>query len=237
MPRAVVVIPALNEAATIGRVVDAVRAALPEATVIVVDDGSSDATGAVARAEGAEVLRLPFNAGIGVAVQCGLRAAIVLDAEVVLRLDGDGQHDAAALPALLAAVAGGADYAIGSRFAAGAPPGFRSSFARRLGIRWFVRLLALLGMGRITDPTSGFFAAGRRAAEFLAAHYAPDYPEVDAVVRLVRYGFRVTEVPVAMRERTDGASSIGSLAAVGYMLRVTLAIVLSSLDAIARRRP
>jgi len=226
----VVVIPALNEAATISAVVSGARAAAPGAMVVVVDDGSTDRTAELAAAAGAEVLRLPFTCGIGTAVQAGLRFAVARGADRVVRLDGDGQHDPADAARLLAAVAGGADYAIGSRFCDRAASSWRPSLFRRLGIRWFAAALRLAGARGVTDPTSGFFAANARAARFLAEHYASDYPEVDAVVRLARRGLRLLEVPVAMRERGGGVSSIGALGAVGYMVKVTVAILLGWFD-------
>jgi glycosyltransferase involved in cell wall biosynthesis len=225
-----VIVPALNEAASIGGVVRAARSVLPGAHVIVVDDGSIDATGDEARAAGATVLRLPFNCGIGVAVQTGLRLAVAQGAERVVRLDGDGQHHASDVARLFAALEDGADCAVGSRFLAPDRDGYRPSWTRRLGIRWFARVLGWAGTSAVTDPTSGFFAANARAARFLARHYAPDYPEIDAVVRLARGGYRLVEVPVSMSPRVAGASSIGPLAALGYMLRVSVAILMSRLD-------
>jgi len=226
----VLVIPALNEAATIATVVAGARAAAPGAIVVVVDDGSSDRTAQLAAGAGAEVLRLPFNCGIGTAVQAGLRFAVAQGAERVARLDGDGQHDPADAAHLLAAVGEGADFAVGSRFRDDGAASWRPSLLRRLGIRWFAAALRLAGVRGISDPTSGFFAANARAARFLAEHYASDYPEVDAVVRLARRGFRLVELPVAMRERGGGVSSIGPLAAVGYMVKVTVAILLGWFD-------
>ncbi len=225
----VAVIPALNEAATIAAVVAGARAAVPGVLVVVVDDGSSDHTAELAAAAGAAVLRLPFNCGIGTAVQAGLHFAVAEDAERVVRLDGDGQHDPADAVRLLAALAG-ADFALGSRFRNGSAVGWRPPFFRRLGIRWFAAALRLAGARGVTDPTSGFFAANARAARFLAEHYASDYPEVDAVVRLARRGFHLVEVPVAMRERGGGVSSIGPLGAVAYMVKVTVAILLGWFD-------
>ena len=225
-----IIIPALNEAASIGNVVAAARSALPAAVVLVIDDGSTDETARAAAAAGAEILRLPFNCGIGAAVQAGLRFAIEHRAGLIARLDADGQHDPADLNALAAAIEQGADYAIGSRFCDARQPGYRSSFVRRLGIRWFAALLRLVGAHGVADPTSGFFAANARAAAFLAAHYASDYPEVDAVVRLARSGFRIVEVPVSMHERTGGISSIGGILALVYMVKVTVSIVIGWLD-------
>src|SRR5438128_3328851 len=204
--------------------------------VVVVDDGSTDRTAELAAAAGAEVLRLPFTCGIGTAVQAGLRFAVALGAERVVRLDGDGQHDPVDAARLLAAVGEGADYAVGSRFRDGAAASWRPALVRRLGIRWFAAALRLAGARGVTDPTSGFFAANARAARFLAEHYASDYPEVDAVVRLARRGLRLLEVPVAMRERGGGVSSIGALGAVAYMVKVTVAILLGWFDTPPSRR-
>src|SRR5437867_12255362 len=176
--------------------------------VVVVDDGSTDRTAELAAAAGAEVLRLPFTCGIGTAVQAGLRFAVARGADRVVRLDGDGQHDPADAARLLAAVAGGADYAIGSRFCDRAASSWRPSLFRRLGIRWFAAALRLAGARGVTDPTSGFFAANARAARFLAEHYAADYPQVDALVRLARRGFRRAEAPGPLRARRGGASSL-----------------------------
>jgi glycosyltransferase involved in cell wall biosynthesis len=234
-PPLAVVIPAFDEAASIGAVVAAARAALPGATLIVVDDGSGDGTAEHARRAGAEVLRLPFNCGIGVAVQAGLRFALGHGAAMVVRLDGDGQHDPRDAAKLVAAVEAGADYAIGSRFLAGGTGGYRSSPVRRVGIGWFAAVLRLVGAGGVTDPTSGFFVANAAAARCLAEHYASDFPEVDAVVRLARQGFRLTEVPVVMRERSGGQSSIGTVTAVVYMVKVTVAILVAWLDTLALR--
>jgi len=219
-PRTLVVVPAFNEAASVGRVVAEARA-LPQAPdVVVIDDGSSDGTG-----DGvpARVVRLPFNCGIGAAVQTGIRLALDDGYDFVARLDGDGQHDARVLPALLALLhAGQADFVVGSRYVE--REGFQSSRPRRLGSRWFRLLLRLACGQQVSDPTSGLWAANRRAAALLAAEYASDYPEVDALVLLARSGCRIVEVPTVMRERTAGTSSINAPRALYYMLKVTVAL-------------
>jgi len=229
--RTVIVVPALNEEGSIGAVVTAARRALPGGMALVVDDGSQDATAAEGRRAGAQVLQLPFNCGIGVAVQTGLRAAVDAGADVVVRLDGDGQHDAAEIAKLVAAVEAGADIAVGSRFLVPAA-GYRSSPLRRVGIRWFAFVLRLVGAGTVTDPTSGFFAANRRTAQLLARHYASDYPEVDTIVRLARWGYRRVEVPVEMHERQAGSSSIRGTAIIVYMVRITAAILVTWLESV-----
>ena len=223
--RTLVVVPAFNEAASVGRVV-AEACALPQAPdIVVIDDGSSDGTG-----DGvpARVVRLPFNCGIGAAVQTGIRLALDDGYDFVARLDGDGQHDARVLPALLALLQSGqADFVVGSRYVE--REGFQSSMLRRLGSRWFRVLLRLACGQQVSDPTSGLWAANRRAAALLAADYASDYPEVDALVLLARSGCRIVEVPTVMRERTTGTSSINAPRALYYMLKVTVALGIGSL--------
>ena len=223
--RTLVIVPAFNEVATVGRVVAEARA-LPQAPdVVVVDDGSSDGTGA---GVDTRVVRLPFNCGIGAAVQTGLRLALDDGYDLVARLDGDGQHDARVLPALLAVIESGqADFVVGSRYVE--REGFQSSMLRRIGSRWFRVLLRLACGQQVSDPTSGLWAANRRAATLLAADYASDYPEVDALVLLARSGCRIVEVPTVMRERTAGTSSINAPRALYYMLKVTVALGVGSL--------
>jgi len=223
--RTLVVVPAFNEAASVGRVVAEARA-LPQAPdVVVIDDGSSDGTGT---GVDARVVRLPFNCGIGAAVQTGLRLALDDAYDLVARLDGDGQHDARVLPALLSVLESGqADFVVGSRYVD--REGFQSSVLRRIGSRWFRVLLRFACGQQVSDPTSGLWAANRRAAALLAADYASDYPEVDALVLLARSGCRIVEVPTVMRERTAGTSSINAPRALYYMLKVTVALGVGSL--------
>ena len=165
--RALVLLPAFNEAARIGRVLGGIRAAAPEATVLVVDDGSADDTAGVARAAGARVVRLPFNLGAGVAAQTGYKFAVREGFDCVVHLDSDGQHEPADIPALLAVIARReADVAIGSRFLGGAD--YRAGALRRTGMGVF-RLLAWLLTGvRFSDVTSGFRAFGRDVIHFVA---------------------------------------------------------------------
>ena len=226
--RVLLVVPAWNEAGGVGRVVAEARALAERPDVLVIDDGSRDATAAVAAAAGARVVRMPFNCGIGAAVQTGLRFGLERGYAVIARFDGDGQHDPRALAALLAPLAAGtADFVLGSRYLTG--EGFQSGAARRVGIRWFSALLRFACGLHVTDPTSGCWAANRRAAEVLAIEYASDYPEVDSIVHLAKRGCRIAEVPVAMREREAGVSSIAGLRALYYMLKVTLALLVGQL--------
>ena len=223
--RRVAIVPALNEEATIARVVDELRAFDAGLDVVVVDDGSVDRTAEAAAARGARVLRLPFNLGIGGAVQTGFRYAFEHGYDLAVRVDGDGQHDPAQLAAVLAPVLrGDADIAVGSRFAAGDPAGYRSSRTRRLGIRVLAAVVSRLAGQRVTDTTSGFQALNRRGIALFARDYPHDYPEVEATVMVFRHRLRLVEVPVAMRERGGGRSSITALRSVYYMVKVLLAL-------------
>jgi glycosyltransferase involved in cell wall biosynthesis len=227
--RLVAVVPAWNEEGAIGRVVDEINAFDAAATVVVVDDASTDETAHVAQAHGATVLRLLFNVGIGGAVQTGLRYARDEGYEVAVRLDGDGQHDASELGKLLAPIhAGTADIVIGSRFV---DPGgsYRPPFARRMGIRVFARLVSLLGGQKVTDTTSGFLALDRAGIELFAVEYPHDYPEVEATLVALRSGLRLEQVQVEMRERQAGSSSITFVRSLYYIVKVTLAVLVASL--------
>jgi hypothetical protein len=227
--RVAAIVPALNEAEVIGRVVEEIRAADPRIDVVVVDDASSDETAEVARALGASVLRLPFNVGIGGAVQTGFRFAVAQGYDLAVRLDGDGQHDAREIPKLLGPVErGDANIVIGSRFAE-AGGTYRPPFARRIGIRVFARLVSLLGGQRVTDTTSGFIALDRLGIQLFARDYPHDYPEVEATLVALRSGLRLAQVQVEMRERETGASSITFLRSLYYIVKVMLALLVSSL--------
>ena len=216
--------PAYNEAANVGRVVDELRAFDPSIDVVVVDDGSPDDTATVARAHGARVLRLPFNLGIGGAVQTGFRYAFEHDYELAVRVDGDGQHDPAQLDRVIAPVlAGEADIAVGSRFVE-ASQGYRSSRSRRVGIRLLALVVSRIVGRRVTDTTSGFQALNSKGIALFARDYPHDYPEVEATVMVSRHRLRAVEVPVSMRERSSGRSSITAVRSIYYMLKVLLAI-------------
>ena len=222
--RRVAIVPAHNEEASIAGVVREIRAFDPGLEVVVVDDGSVDRTAALAADAGAHVVRLPFNLGIGGAVQTGFQYAFAHGFELAVRLDGDGQHDPQELPRLLEPLlAGDADVVVGSRFAA-RDRHYRATFARGLGIRLFARIVSLLVGQRVTDTTSGFQALNRRGIALFAADYPHDYPEVEATVMVHRHRLTMKEVPVRMRERAAGASSITALRSVYYAAKVLLAL-------------
>ena len=224
-PRTIAIVPAHNEEGAIGGVVDEIRAFAASFDVVVVDDGSSDATASVAGAHGAAVVSLPFNLGIGGAVQTGFKYALAHGYARAVRLDGDGQHDPAELTKLLAVLDQDlADIVTGSRFAGEAGSGHQPPFLRRAGIVFFARLVSLLTRQRVTDTTSGFQALNLRGIALFAGDYPNDYPEVEAIVLVFKHRLRLVEVPVRMREREHGESSITFLRSVYYMLKVTLAL-------------
>jgi len=219
----IAIVPCLNEEGSIGGVIDEIRSFDAGFEIVVVSDGSVDRTAEVAAEHGARVLRLPFNLGIGGAVQTGFRYAWENGYELAVRVDGDGQHDPAELPKILAPVlAGEADSAVGSRFAGS--DGHRSSRSRRVGIRILARTVSALVGQRVTDTTSGFQVLNRLGIQLFAADYPHDYPEVEATVMVIKHRLRLIEVPVTMRERTHGRSSIRGFSTVYYMAKVLLAI-------------
>jgi glycosyltransferase involved in cell wall biosynthesis len=223
--RVAVIVPAFNEAPNLPRLGDALRAHAPGCDVCVIDDGSTDDTARVAARLGWTVLRLPVNLGIGGAVQAGYLWALEQGHDVAVQIDGDGQHDPAFLPALLAPLEGGAaDVVIGSRFLG--EGGFRSTAIRRAGIRYLSWFLRLRCGARVTDATSGFRAAGRRAIELFARYYPSDYPEPEAIALAKRAGLRLAEVPVRMSDRAHGRSSITALRTLYYLVKVSLALVI-----------
>jgi len=200
---------------------------VPGIDVCVVDDGSTDATAEVARGLAVTVLCVPVNLGIGGAVQVGYQWARDHGYDVAVQVDGDGQHDATFLPALVEAVTSGrAGLAVGSRFAGPRVAGaFRSTWSRRAGIRYLSWMLRLRCGARVTDPTSGFRAAGRPAIELFARSYPPDYPEPESIAVAARAGITVIEVPVQMSERLHGSSSISAWRSFYYLIKVSLALL------------
>ena len=223
------IVPAWNESGAIGKVVDEIKGFDSAIDVVVIDDCSTDDTAEVAESRGATVLRLPFNVGIGGAVQTGFRYALEEGYEVAVRLDGDGQHAASEITKILGPVdAGDAGLVIGSRFV-DRDGTYRPPFARRIGIGVFARLVSILGGQRVTDTTSGFVALDRAGIELFAREFPHDYPEVEATLVALRSGLRVTQVQVDMRERTTGSSSITFVRSLYYIIKVMLALLVASL--------
>ena len=225
-------VPALNEEDSVAEVVSELRREAPDFDVLVVDDGSDDATAERATAAGAAVLSHPFNLGIGGAVQSGYRYAYLHGYEVAVQVDGDGQHDPAQLSKLEQGLArSGADLVWGSRFLEDA--GYSVPRLRRAGRVIFARVVSLITRRPITDPTSGFRIANRRGIELFARDYPHDYPEVEAILMAHSHDLEISEVAVTMRRRETGSSSINMVNAGYYMVRVLLAIFVG----LFRRRP
>jgi hypothetical protein len=223
---ALVIVPAHNEAEALGGVLDELRRDAPECDVLVVNDGSTDASAGVARRAGVPVLDLCFNLGIGGAVQAGFKYALERGYTFAVQVDGDGQHRAGEIASLLAPVrAGECELAIGSRFLTGGE--YEGSGWRRAGTGFLSLVCRLVTGQRITDATSGFRAFGPRALRYLASYYPADYPEPEAVVLLSRRGLAIREVPVRMRPRAAGRSSIRGPLAVYYMAKVSLSLLLA----------
>jgi glycosyltransferase involved in cell wall biosynthesis len=237
IPPTLVIVPAYREAGRVGAVVRAARA--QGLDVLVVDDGSPDTTGMEARAAGAVVVQHPFNLGYGVALHTGYHYARRHGYEWVLQMDADGQHDAAMLPRLAAALSAGADLAIGSRYLDGsAPP---TSWLRRCATRVFARI-ATLGTGTaISDPTSGFQGLSARAlAAVTHDGYPEDFPDTDVLIELSRSGLALREVPVRMHQRQGGLSMHRGARLAYYAYKMLLTLLLlpvrrSAPDTVARR--
>ncbi len=223
--RVLIIVPAFNEARSLPGVLGALREACPTYDICVVDDGSSDATAALAARAGATVLRHAFNLGIGGAVQVGYLWARDHQYDAAIQIDGDGQHDPSYIEAAIEPLTGDrADMVIGSRFLE--TGGFRSTLVRRAGIRYLTWFLRLRCGARMTDPTSGFRAAGRKAIALFAAWYPSDYPEPEAIAFATRNHLRLCEVPVRMVAREHGESTINAWRALFYLVKVSLALVL-----------
>jgi glycosyltransferase involved in cell wall biosynthesis len=232
--RYLAVVPAYNEAETVGSVVNSIRLHAPLFDVLVVDDGSTDRTGDVARSVGARVVRPPFNLGIGGAVQCGFMFAAEHDYDYVVQVDADGQHCAEEIQKLLDAMRADPtiDMICGSRFLT-KEHGYPAPISRRTGIHLFAFLLSRIIGQRVSDPTSGFRLYNRRGIALFARDYPHDYPEVEAVLMVHFHRLRMTEVPVRMLRRGGGLSSIRSGKSVYYMVKVLLAVFIG----LARKRP
>ena len=231
--RLLVIIPALNEEASLARVIAGLKAAASWADVLVINDGSRDGTARVAEAAGARVVTLPYNLGIGAAMQTGFIFARDHGYDFVVQVDGDGQHEPREIDVILKPVlAGEADVVAGSRYIENR--GYITPWQRRVGIVILASLISLAVLRRVTDPTSGFRASNRRAIEYCARTYPSDYPEPESVVQFARADLRIREVPVTMNPRYGGQSSITPFRSFYYMVKVVLAICIDLLRQTAK---
>lgn len=226
--RTLVIIPALDEEESLPHVLAALRTELPELDVVVIDDGSTDATAQVARAGGVAVVSLPYNLGVGGAMRTGFRYALRLDYDRAVQLDADGQHDPTDVVRLLGELDAGADLVVGSRFATG-DGHYVVGRTRRTAMRVMRRAVRIVSGRDFTDPSSGFRAFSRPMLEVFAANYSVDYlaDTVEALLTAVRSGMRVVEVPVTMRVRAGGAPSTRNVKLVYHYLRLLVVVVTS----------
>jgi glycosyltransferase involved in cell wall biosynthesis len=223
-----VIVPALNEEAAIGDVVRDIHLHVPGVPVVVIDDCSSDRTKIVARDAGAQVLPMPHHLGLGGCVQAGYKLAYELGFQYVIRVDGDGQHDARDIPRVFEKLKStGCEMVIGSRFVG--DNGSRTGAVRSLGILFFRLVLRPVLGKEVRDPTSGFVGVNRRALNVFRDSFPLEYPEIEALVVLQRRRFRFEEVPCKMRPRTTGRSSITALKSLYYVVHVLLGVFVNVL--------
>lgn len=217
-----IVIPAYNEAENIDKVINDIREHCPQSMPVVINDGSTDNTSSIAQLQGVRVINHPYNLGIGGAVQTGFIIANREGYDTVIQFDGDVQHIAEEIKKILAPLTEGFDIVIGSRFLGISD--YPMTFLRRVGTRVFARVLSLICGQELTDTTSGFRAYGKRAVELFSTYYPEDYPEVEALVIAHKKKLNIKEVPVRIRPRSGGRSSITPLGAIYYMIKVLLAV-------------
>ncbi|HHV28753.1 glycosyltransferase family 2 protein [Acetivibrio mesophilus] len=226
--RILVIIPAYNEEATIKSVIRRINLKMPQADILVVNDGSKDNTSLEARRSGAKVIDLPYNLGIGGAMQTGYIYAKENNYDIAVQVDGDGQHDPSYIKDLIKPILNDdADVVVGSRYIS--KSNYRSSVLRRIGMIFFSFLVSTLTNQKFKDTTSGFRAVNKDVINYFSGRYPVDYPEVDVLVRLKKRNFRITELPVEMHERQGGKSSITTLRSLYYMLKVSLALIIGTL--------
>ena len=234
MSKVLLIIPAYNEEESLRSLIEEIKAVCPEVDYLVVNDCSSDDTERLLEELGANYITLPCNMGIGGAVQSGYRYAAQNEYDIAIQIDGDGQHDVRFVKDMVKLIEDKqADVVIGSRFID--KEGFQSSQARRIGIRILSMLIRLMCGAKVKDVTSGFRAVNRRFIELFAENYPDDYPEPEVIVTAKLYGAVIKELPVIMRKRTTGKSSINLKRSIYYMIKVSLAIIICRISLGFRR--
>ena len=223
-----VIIPAFNEEGNLENTIKDIQENAPDFDYVIINDCSTDETLAMCRKNGFSYLNLPINLGIGGAVQTGYRYAYYKGYDMAVQFDGDGQHDAKFLGKMVDEMINtNSDMVIGSRFIK--KEGFQSSALRRVGIKYFTVLIRLLTGKTITDPTSGMRLVNRKLLKKFTDDYPKDYPEPESVVSVLAEKYKVTEIPVVMRERMEGESSISFQKSIYYMIKVSFAIIVARL--------
>lgn len=226
----IVLVPAYNEEKALPATLAQLAELFAVSRIVVINDGSTDATSTVARRAGVRIIDMPVNKGIGVAMQTGYRFALREGFKYAIQCDGDGQHPPREIPRIRGEMESkGADMVIGSRFVDKRRAGFKSFIFRRVAIRFFSGWINILTGLRIHDVTSGFRLVNAKIIQLFAEEYPFDYPEPESIILLTRKRFKVVETPVSMRARQGGVSSIGFFASLYYMVKVTLGLALTKL--------
>ena len=232
MQKILIIIPAYNEEESLLDVVNGLKTLdIPDTKIdyMIINDGSTDNTRDLCIKNKLDFIDLPCNLGIGGAVQTGYKYAYYNDYDIAIQFDGDNQHDASYIPNLVAEVNKGNDLVFGSRFIKNVST-FKSSFLRRLGINILSFIIKVCTGFKVYDVTSGFRAVNRDLIEYFAYKYPSDYPEPDTLVQVLKMGYKVKEIPVEMRERKMGKSSINGLKSIYFMIKVTLAIIIADIS-------
>jgi glycosyltransferase involved in cell wall biosynthesis len=222
--KVLVIIPAFNEEKSLTTLISNIKLNLPKCDILIVNDCSTDNTKHIRFEYKVIRIDLPINLGIGGAVQTGYKYAYENDYDIAIQVDGDGQHDCYYLKDLIDQIKNGTDLCIGSRYIN--KIGFQSTTLRRIGIRYFSKLIKLVCGQLITDPTSGFRACNKSIIELFATNYPQDFPEPETLVRVKKKGFKINEIPVVMNHRVFGKSSIDLKKSIYYMIKVSLAVCL-----------
>ena len=232
--KCLIIIPAYNEAGNIEKVVNNIRDNYPQYDYVIINDGSNDNTEEICIRNHYNLISLPLNLGIGGAVQTGYRYAMKNRYDIAIQIDGDGQHDISYVDKLIAPIVNGeADITIGSRFIS--KEGFQSSVSRRIGIMFLSVLIQCTCFKKVRDVTSGFRAVNDKFIKVYAENYPSDYPEPEAIVAAVMHHGKIKEIPVVMRKRNSGNSSINLTRSIYYMVKVTLAILVCRISFGIRR--
>lgn len=223
-----VIIPAYNEEKNLNKLINELKEKCPQCDVLIINDCSTDGTRFLSFDQSVHKIDLPSNLGIGGAVQTGYKFALYNNYDIAIQVDGDGQHNPDYIKDLIGEIQKGYNLCVGSRFIN--KTGFQSTFARRLGIKYFSFIISLVSRERITDPTSGFRACDKRVIKLFAYRYPTDYPEPETLVYLKKRNLKIKEIPVVMNKRENGESSINFLESIYYMLKVSMAVCLTSIS-------
>lgn len=229
-----VIIPAFNEEEAIGPLLQELKKELPEVDIVVINDGSSDGTEQIARNEDVNLLNLPCNLGVGSAIQAGYKLTFEKGYDIVVRIDGDGQHPPEEISKLIAAItAEDVDLIIGSRYIE--KSSFGNTTLRSFGIKLLALFLSIICRAKITDPTSGFWVIKRNLLYYFCNDYPYEYPEPEAIALMRRHGYSYKEIPVRFRARIAGKSTIRGWGSVYYMIKVGLALIVDRIRPINPR--